>query len=150
MKVAPGPLGPRSSPPPKVSRIERLMASPIVKWMTAVFGRLHHGAWKDEGIDLIFPEDWHYALRMLPHAMSQAEVDDVVAKVTPAMIEKSWLAGTPEEVADQLRPWVEAGADYIAPSDLAPAVLEAHEQEGALRRMIELCAHLKAPDRVPS
>jgi phthiodiolone/phenolphthiodiolone dimycocerosates ketoreductase len=122
---------------------QRLFASPIVKWMTAVFGRLHHGDWAKEGIELIFPEDWHYALRMLPHAMSQTEVDDIVAQVKPEMIEKSWFIGTPAEIAAQMLPWVEAGADYIAPSDLAPAVLEAEEQEGAVRRMIELCACLK-------
>jgi phthiodiolone/phenolphthiodiolone dimycocerosates ketoreductase len=123
---------------------DRLFASPIIKWMTAVFGRLHHGDWAKEGIELIFPEDWHYALRMLPHAMSQAEVDDVVAQVTPEMIERSWLIGTPKEIADQLLPWIEAGADYIAPSDLAPAVLTAEEQPGTVRRMIEICAHVKA------
>jgi phthiodiolone/phenolphthiodiolone dimycocerosates ketoreductase len=130
---------------------ERLFASPIIKWMTAVFGRLHHGDWAKEGIELIFPEDWHYALRMLPHAMSQAEVDDVVAQVKPEMIEKSWFIGTPAEIAAQLRPWVEAGADYIAPSDLAPAVLELDEQEGATGRMLELCAELKAgqPTKLP-
>jgi phthiodiolone/phenolphthiodiolone dimycocerosates ketoreductase len=123
---------------------ERLMNSPIVKWMAAVFGRLHHGDWTQEGESLIFAEDWHYALRMLPHAMSQAEVDEVVAQVTPTMIEKSYFIGTPREVAAQLAPWVHAGADYIAPSDMAPAVLELDEQEGATGRMLELCAELKA------
>ncbi|MCV7412318.1 LLM class flavin-dependent oxidoreductase [Mycobacterium florentinum] len=122
---------------------ERLVNNPITKWMTAAFGRLHHGAWKGEGIDLIFPEDWHYALRMLPHQMSRAEVDDVVARVTPEMIEKSWLMGTPEEVAAQLRPWVDAGADYIAPSDLAPSIMEPEEQPEVLAAMIELCAQLR-------
>jgi phthiodiolone/phenolphthiodiolone dimycocerosates ketoreductase len=111
--------------------------------MTAVFGRLHHGDWKAEGVDLVFPDDWHYALKMLPHQMSRAEVDEVVAGVTPKMIEKSWLIGTPEEVAAQLRPWVEAGADYIAPSDLAPAVMEPEEQPEVFQTMIELCAQLK-------
>jgi phthiodiolone/phenolphthiodiolone dimycocerosates ketoreductase len=122
---------------------ERLLRSPIVKWMAAVFGRLHHGDWTQEGESLIFADDWHYALRMLPHAMSQAEVDDVVARVTPTMIEKSYFIGTPKEVAAQLAPWVQAGADYIAPSDMAPAVLELSEQEGATGRMLELCAELK-------
>lgn len=122
---------------------DRLMASPIVKWMTAVFGRLHHGDWLAEGVDLIFPEDWMYALKLLPHQMSQAEVDDVVAGVTPKMIEKSWLIGTPAEVAAELREWVLAGANYIAPSDLAPAVLEVDEQPGVMTRMIELASHLK-------
>jgi len=123
---------------------DRLMASPIVKWMTAVFGRLHHGDWLSEGVDLIFPEDWMYALKLLPHQMSQAEVDDVVAGVTPKMIEKSWLIGTPAEVAAELHQWVLAGANYIAPSDLAPAVLEIDEQPGAMNRMIELASHLKS------
>ena len=79
---------------------------------------------------------------MLPHQMSRAEVDDVVARVTPKMIEKSWLIGTPAEVAAQLRPWVEAGADYIAPSDLAPAIMEPEEQPEVLHTMIELCTQL--------
>jgi phthiodiolone/phenolphthiodiolone dimycocerosates ketoreductase len=122
---------------------ERLFSNPITKWMTAAFGRLHHGAWRDEGENLIFPEDWHYALRMLPHQMSRAEVDDVVARVTPTMIEKSFLVGTPEEVAAQLQPWVEAGANYIAPSDLASAIVEPEEQPEAFQTMIELCARLK-------
>ena len=122
---------------------DRLFASPIIRWMTAVFGRLHHGDWKDEGVDLIFPEDWMYAQKLLPHQMSEAEVDEVVAAVTPKMIEKSWLIGTPDEVSAQLVPFVAAGANYIAPSDLAPAVLDIEEQEGALERMIELAGALK-------
>jgi phthiodiolone/phenolphthiodiolone dimycocerosates ketoreductase len=122
---------------------ERLFANPITKWMTAAFGRLHHGAWTDEGEQLIFAEDWHYALRMLPHQMSRAEVDDVVARVTPTMIEKSWFIGTPEDVAAQLQPWVEAGATYIAPSGLAPMIVKPEERRAAVQAMIELCARLK-------
>jgi phthiodiolone/phenolphthiodiolone dimycocerosates ketoreductase len=122
---------------------QRLFDSPIVKWMAAVFGRLHHGDWEQEGEQLIFPPDWHYALRMLPHAMTQAEVDHVVEQVTPTMIEKSYFVGTPAEIAAQLRPWVEAGADFIAPSDLAPAVFKPEEQEAVMGRIIDLCGHLK-------
>jgi phthiodiolone/phenolphthiodiolone dimycocerosates ketoreductase len=122
---------------------ERLLANPITKWMTAVFGRLHHGDWRQEGIEPILPDNWHYALHMLPHQMSRTEVDDIVAAVTPKMIEKSWLMGTPVEVAAQLRPWVDEGARYIAPSDLAPAILEPDEQDDVFERMVDLCAHLK-------
>jgi phthiodiolone/phenolphthiodiolone dimycocerosates ketoreductase len=126
---------------------ERQFDSPIVKWMAAAFGRLHHGQWAAEGEDLIFAEDWHYALRMLPHAMTEAEVNDVVAQVTPTMIEKSYIAGTPAEVAEQMRPWVEAGADYMAFSDMGPAVFAPEEQDGVMRRMLELCGHMKTPVR---
>jgi phthiodiolone/phenolphthiodiolone dimycocerosates ketoreductase len=121
----------------------RQFDSPIVKWMAAIFGRLHHGDWAAGGEALIFPEDWHYALRMLPHAMSRAEVDDVVAQVTPTMIEKSYFVGTPADVAEQLHPWVDAGADYMAFSDMAPAVFGPEDQEAVMRRMVELCGHMK-------
>jgi phthiodiolone/phenolphthiodiolone dimycocerosates ketoreductase len=87
---------------------------------------------------------------MLPHQMSRADADDVVARLTPKMIEKSWLMGTPEEVAAQLRPWVEAGADYIAPSDLAPAIMEPEEQPEVLQTMIDLCAQLHAGSIAPA
>jgi len=86
---------------------------------------------------------------MLPHQMSQAEVDDVVARVTPEMIEKSWLIGTPEEVAAQLRPWVDAGADYIAPSDLAPAIFEPEEQPEVMQTMLDFCSQLRAGSTAP-
>jgi phthiodiolone/phenolphthiodiolone dimycocerosates ketoreductase len=38
---------------------------------------------------------------------------------------------------------VEAGANFIAPSDLAPAVFEPEEQPQVFQTMIELCAQLK-------
>lgn len=122
---------------------QRQFDNPIIKFMAAVYGRLHHGGWSAEGEELIFPEDWHYALRMLPHTMSHAEVDDIVAKVTLTMIEKSYFVGTPSEVAEQLRPWADAGAEYMAFSDIAPAVFAPEEQEGVMRRTLQLCGHLK-------
>ncbi|BDB45607.1 MULTISPECIES: LLM class flavin-dependent oxidoreductase [Mycobacterium] len=125
---------------------ERLLNSPITKWMAAVFGRLHHGAWRDEGEQLIFEENWHYALKMLPHQMSAAEVDEIVASVTPSMIEKSYIIGTPDEVAAELQKYVDAGADYIAPSDLAPAILQAEEQPRALETILQVCACLKGAE----
>jgi phthiodiolone/phenolphthiodiolone dimycocerosates ketoreductase len=59
------------------------------------------------------------------------------------MIEKSWLIGTPAQVAAQLQPWVDAGANYIAPSDLAPAIFEPDEQPEVFQSMVEVCAQLK-------
>jgi phthiodiolone/phenolphthiodiolone dimycocerosates ketoreductase len=91
-----------------------------------------------------------YALKLLPHQMSRAEVDEIVAAVQPSMIEKSWLVGTPAEVATELGRWVAAGANYIAPSDLAPAVFDADEQPAVMERMFALCANLKSLTTVGS
>jgi phthiodiolone/phenolphthiodiolone dimycocerosates ketoreductase len=52
-------------------------------------------------------------------------------------------------VAAQSRPWVEAGADYIAPSDLAPAIMEPEEQPEVFATMIELCAQLRTSSNAP-
>lgn len=122
---------------------DRLLEHDHVKWMAAVFGRLHHGDWAEEGIDLIFPEDWHYAMKLSPHTMSRDEVDGIVAQVTREMVEKSYYIGTPAEVAEQLRPFGEAGANFMAPCDMSPSVLTPAEQPRAWERVIELCGHLK-------
>jgi phthiodiolone/phenolphthiodiolone dimycocerosates ketoreductase len=125
---------------------ERLMASPIIKWMAAVFGRLHHGAWADEGESLIFDENWHYALKLLPHQMGKTEVEDIIAAVTPSMIEKSYISGTPDEVADKLQEYVDVGAGYITPSDMAPAVFEMDEQPRAMETILQMLSRLKGAD----
>jgi phthiodiolone/phenolphthiodiolone dimycocerosates ketoreductase len=122
---------------------QQLFDSGIIKWMAAGWGRLHHGDWAKEGIDLVFPEDWHYAMRLLPHSMSRTEIESIISGVTPQMIEKSFFLGTPEEIADQIRPYIEAGADFVSIGDIAGAALGPEAQEPSLRRVFEVCNHIK-------
>jgi phthiodiolone/phenolphthiodiolone dimycocerosates ketoreductase len=122
---------------------EMILSNPLVKWMAAVFGRLAHGDWKDEGLDLIFAPDFHYAMKLLPHSMSRAEVDDIVSRVPREMVEKSFFHGTPDEVAEQIRPYAEAGANFLAPADNGLGAVPPDGQTRAVARMIEIAAHIK-------
>ena len=38
-----------------------------------VLGRLNQRDWRKEGLEPVFPDDWHYALRLLPHALTDSE-----------------------------------------------------------------------------
>jgi phthiodiolone/phenolphthiodiolone dimycocerosates ketoreductase len=122
---------------------EEILESPLVKWMAAVFGRLNHREWADEGLDLIFPPDFHYAVKLLPHSMSRQQVDDIVRQVPREMVEKSHFFGTPQEVADKIRPFAEAGATYLAPGDNGLGAVAPEKQERAAQRMLEIAALVK-------
>jgi phthiodiolone/phenolphthiodiolone dimycocerosates ketoreductase len=82
--------------------IEQALQNPLNKWMSAVFGRLNQRDWAKEGIKSVFPEDWHYSLKLLPYDWSREQVDGIVNQVTPEMVRKSFVIGTPEEVAAEV------------------------------------------------
>jgi phthiodiolone/phenolphthiodiolone dimycocerosates ketoreductase len=125
---------------------EQILENPLVKWMAAVFGRLNHSEWQKEGLDLVFPADFHYAVKLLPHSMSRHEVDDIVSRVSRDMVLKSFFSGTPKQVADQIRPFAEAGATLLVPSDCGLGAVPPERQDRAVHRMVEVAAHVKGVD----
>lgn len=125
---------------------EQILDNPLVKWMAAVFGRLNHGEWQAEGLELIFPADFHYAMRLLPHNMTPHEVDDIVSQVTREMVLKSFFHGTPKQVAEQILPFADAGANFLAPADCGLGAVRPELQERAVTRMVEIAAHVKGVD----
>ncbi|MGB8387725.1 hypothetical protein [Mycobacterium sp.] len=48
-------------------------------------------------------------MRLLPHKMSAAEVDDALSKVSPDMVEKTFIIGTPDTVAAGIQRYIDAG-----------------------------------------
>jgi phthiodiolone/phenolphthiodiolone dimycocerosates ketoreductase len=100
------------------SVVEGLLEHPTIKFYAAIAGRLNQADWLAEGIEPAYPPDWHYALDLLPCSIGLDEANDVISRVTPEMLQKSFLFGTPEEVADQVLPYVEAGMNLFAPADL--------------------------------
>jgi phthiodiolone/phenolphthiodiolone dimycocerosates ketoreductase len=125
-------------------QLEAHLDNPLVKWMSAMFGRIDATLWKEEGMESPVPEDWNYFMHFLPYDTDQSFIDDVLAKTTREHVTKCWLCGTPEEVAAQVQPYIDAGADWVCPMDYMPLVLEASEAEAAFGRSIELCGLIKA------
>jgi phthiodiolone/phenolphthiodiolone dimycocerosates ketoreductase len=90
------------------------------------------------------PRDWHYAMKMLPLSMSKAEVDEWAGRATRKMAEKSYFYGSPAEAAAQLRPFIDAGVDFVGILDMAAFVLNPDELPAALGRSIEVSGYLKS------
>lgn len=117
----------------------------VLKFFAATSGRLNQADWDLEGIEPVMPRDYHYSLHLLPAALAEDEARDIAARVTPEMAEKSYLVGTPADVARQIDEYVDAGATHIFLNDLLPLSLPVEDAMSAPARTIECFRHLKDP-----
>jgi phthiodiolone/phenolphthiodiolone dimycocerosates ketoreductase len=115
---------------------------PLLKWYAATGGRIDQHNWAKEGIEPVLPVNWHYALHMKPAGMTREEVDEIIDQVKPEMVEKAFVAGTPEEVADLLRRYSDGGCGYHLLADIAPAMVPTDPGKVA-ERYLELCRLIK-------
>jgi phthiodiolone/phenolphthiodiolone dimycocerosates ketoreductase len=124
--------------------VDRLLDNPLLRFFAAMAGRLDQKAWAAEGVEAVFPDDWHYALKLLPAALSDAEVESVVARTSRRMVERSYTIGSPKEVAETMAAYTDAGATYHSVCDMAPFVRPLETAASALAAQIESCRLLKA------
>ncbi len=115
---------------------------PLLKWWAVTGGRFNQTDWKLEGIDPVLPLDWHYANDMLPARMTREETYEILDQVPPEMVEKSFVWGTPDEVATHLNEFTAGGCRYHLLADLSPGLIPT-DPERVKQRYIELCARLK-------
>jgi phthiodiolone/phenolphthiodiolone dimycocerosates ketoreductase len=121
---------------------ERHVDNPLVKWYAATGGRINQNDWDFEGIEPVMPRDWHYAFDMLPGSMSKEEILEITDQVSPEMVRKTFFYGTPEEVAAEIRPFVEAGADRHLIADVSALIVET-DPVGAIKQLGEICRLVK-------
>ena len=119
--------------------IKHAFEGPIMKWMAATFGRLDQSDWRRAGLEPVYPEGWHYSVKLRPMDVTPEESADVVARTTSAHCEAAFSHGTPAEVAAEVAGFVEAGCNYVAVCDLLPLVLEPADAQSAITRSIETC-----------
>lgn len=125
--------------------LESVLANPLIRWLVAVFGRVNQADWHKEGMTPPLPDDWHYAMKLLPIRWSAEEVAEVVKDIPREMIEKSFLIGTPEQVGERLRAYVEAGVTWVMALDMMPFVVQPEELPAVMARSIKVCEILKRP-----
>jgi phthiodiolone/phenolphthiodiolone dimycocerosates ketoreductase len=121
---------------------ERYVDNPLLKWYAATGGRLNMHDWAPEGIEPVMPLDWHYALHMRPNSMTAGEVRDIVDRVTPEMVRRTFFHGTPADIAERIRPYAAQGANIHLVADLAP-ILVPTEPERTLEASAEICRLIK-------
>lgn len=133
--------------------IDRALDNALLRWVTAIFGRINQADWIKEGHEPPFPPDWHYGMKLLTTKITDAEVHNALAGVTRPMSEKTWFHGTPEKVAADLQAYVDAGATWVSVIDILPTVLDPEDTQRALPRTLEVCRILKqnaAAARIPA
>lgn len=115
----------------------------LMKWMAANFGRLDNSRWAELGITSVFPDDWHYSVRLRPIDVTEEESADVLARTPRAMVDAAFSHGTPEEVAADVQGYIDAGCTYVSICDVLPICLDPEDAQGAIARSIEVCARIK-------
>jgi phthiodiolone/phenolphthiodiolone dimycocerosates ketoreductase len=127
--------------------IAQALASRFFRWMAGIYGRLDMPSWRTEGFEPPLPDDWHYATKLLPVEWSDAQVEELLSKVTTEMAARAFVYGTPESVADQVQPYIDGGATWVSVCDILPLALEPDDAQLGLARNIEICSRVKAAAR---
>jgi phthiodiolone/phenolphthiodiolone dimycocerosates ketoreductase len=124
--------------------VRRAMDNPLIKWFTAVVGRLNNSDWSAYGIESAFPADWHYSTKLITNRQTDRSfVNQILSKVSRRMCELSYVTGSPAEVARHARQYIEAGATHIELIDMLPMILDAEGAQASLARQLETCARIK-------
>lgn len=124
--------------------IKRAFDNPVLKWMVANFGRFNNHDWAAYGMEPAFTADYHYAMNLLPNwTTDQRYVNEVLSRVTHQHCEKCFYYGSPQEVADQIQPYIDAGATVIDLIDFLGVALTLEDAQVHLGRQIDVCARIK-------
>jgi len=129
------------------SVIDRALDNPVVRWEAAIWGRFNNADWAREGIESAFPADWHYAMKFKPMKISGPETQEILGRTSRRMAEKCMLHGTPEQIAEQLKPFVDQGVNWFSLTDFLPIVLEPEDAARSHERVLEIARILKDYDR---
>lgn len=130
--------------------IARAFDGELMKWMAATFGRLDQADWRRVGLEPIYPDGWHYSMRLRAMDVTPEQSADVVARTTRAHCEAAFSHGTPAEVAAEVRAYVDAGCTYVSICDLLPLVLDPEDAQAAIARSLEVCGLVKAAQTAPA
>jgi phthiodiolone/phenolphthiodiolone dimycocerosates ketoreductase len=125
-------------------KITGAIANPILRAYSAIEGRFDPEAWRMEGLEPAFPKGWNYALHMIPTDYDHQSVGELLSRVPDAMVEKSFVSGSPAEIGGFLADYVEAGATFVAPGDLLPIALDLEDAAGSVNRLLDICRTLRS------
>lgn len=121
---------------------ERYVDNPMLKWYAATGGRFEQNDWRAYGIEPAFPDDWHYAWKMKPNSMTLDEVYEILDRVPADMVRKTFLHGTPKQIAEQIRPYAQRGCNLNLIADLAPLLVPT-EPNVTIKQSSEICRLVK-------
>ncbi|MFE9322588.1 LLM class flavin-dependent oxidoreductase [Nocardia sp. NPDC052278] len=101
--------------------LNRLAATSILRWNTIVYGAVSGAEWQQFGYRHPLGDDWGYAKNLVPERMPTQLFNDAVGAVPVEAVRRlGHFSGTPDQVAEQIEPYIEAGLDYAFLVEHAP------------------------------
>jgi phthiodiolone/phenolphthiodiolone dimycocerosates ketoreductase len=104
---------------PSRAEAEEMLQHRAIRFFGLLVGAEH---WRKRGFTHPFGEDFRGSIDFLPETHSRAELDDAIAKVPTELASVGLLIGTPDDVVEQLRPYVAAGMRYVVPQAMSAAI----------------------------
>jgi len=93
--------------------VEQLINHPVAKWdsVALITNAEYYRSW--EGTDHPIRPDYSYARDLISMNWTHDDAWRVIDRVTPGIVRRSRACGTPHQVADQIQPYIEAGANWL-------------------------------------
>jgi phthiodiolone/phenolphthiodiolone dimycocerosates ketoreductase len=125
--------------------IDKALENVVVRWLAAMVGRFEQADWRKEGFEPPVGDDWHYGTKLLPlqYDKDQTAAKQILERMTPEVVRKAFVCGTPEQVASQLQEHVDAGVTWVEVADMMPFVLEPEQAAAAVEHSVRVCQILK-------
>lgn len=116
-----------------------------IRWDTACAVTGGPESWERFGQVNPLGKDWAYARDLVPMEWSREDALKIVNQVSPEMVRNLRFCGTPLEVAKQIQPYIEAGANHIVLLDYGSFVSSGDfgDQVRGSRRMLDTINHLR-------
>jgi phthiodiolone/phenolphthiodiolone dimycocerosates ketoreductase len=101
-------------------QMEELRDNPYLRWWGMMF-LPNSDLYKQWGIgEHPMGPGWQYARKCVPHWFDRAEAMDVVNRTPREAVDRVSMNGTIDQVAEKLRPYLEAGATHVLLTNAAP------------------------------
>jgi phthiodiolone/phenolphthiodiolone dimycocerosates ketoreductase len=83
-------------------------------------------SWRKVGLTHPFGEGFRGNIDFLPETHTKAELDAAIEDVPIEAAQIGLFVGTPDDIVEQLRPFVAAGMRYVVPQALTAALSRKH------------------------
>jgi phthiodiolone/phenolphthiodiolone dimycocerosates ketoreductase len=131
--------------------VEELTHNAIVRWDTAAL-TTGGETWRRHGVENPLGPDWAYVRDLIPMEWSREDALRIVEQVPPSMVRKLRMCGTPQQVAEQVQPYIEAGCTHVRVLDYGALVTSGSLGEAAAggNRLTDCYEHLRKLNGQPS
>jgi phthiodiolone/phenolphthiodiolone dimycocerosates ketoreductase len=130
--------------------VDRIAHDDYLRWNTYIYGCARGSDWDQHGFTHPGGPDYGYARHLVPERMTKEQFFTEARKVSPEAVKQvGHLTGTAEQVADRLKPYIEAGLDELILIDHAAAgdLTLAQDSAANLGRLV---ARLRGGQDAPS